>query len=536
MSYGGTRILRVAARVGRPCHFFPFPAFALCHGAISSEFESARVALFGSMEGQLSRHPLAELIREVIDSELSGALRLARETAKVAVYFASGQPIYAASNLRAHRLREILKRKNIKSPQLENCPASATDEELAQTLITSGDLKPEELQKVRTGQASDVLRTALLWTEGDWQFHQRVRIPAEMRVTLDVARLLLETARHLPFPFVRTRADDGSAGYSLGSQSTSIKLLPAESFVLSRAQSAGDVFKLSDISANGVSEEDYLRAVYALSLSGIIHRTDWDFAFNVRRPDKAKPKRTAEPTKEKPATAGPEPTDIAAFLARMTTAGDYYDVLDVPQVATGDEIKDAYHKLARQYHPDRFHQSEAGLRAEIGSAFARIAQAYETLSDAGQRAAYDRKQKLAPGPATAKPEPIKESSAPAKKEDSRAKISFRRGMEALEQEKFDEAARLLAEAATLEPREARYRAQYGRALTFLPNSRRVAESELQAAVAMEPNNSAFRVMLAELYQRVGLRRRAETEAARALTHDPNNKAARALLSKLRNKP
>jgi hypothetical protein len=35
-----------------------------------------------------------------------------------------------------------------------------------------------------------------------------------------------------------------------------------------------------------------------------------------------------------------------------------------------------------------------------------------------------------------------------KKEDSRAKISFRRGTEALEQNKFDEAARLLAEAAT----------------------------------------------------------------------------------------
>ena len=108
-------------------------------------------------------------------------------------------------------------------------------------------------------------------------------------------------------------------------------------------------------------------------------------------------------------------------------------------------------------------------------------------------------------------------------------------MEALEQNQFDEAARLLAEAATLEPREGRYRAQYGRALTFLPNSRRVAESELQAAVAMEPNNSAFRVMLAELYQRVGLRRRAETEATRALADDPNNHAARELLSKLRSK-
>jgi len=491
------------------------------------------------MEGQLSRHPLGELIREIIDSELSGALRLSREAAKVAVYFNSGQPIYAASNLRAHRLREILKRKNLASPQLENCPATATDEELAQTLIASGSLKPEELQNVRSGQTSDVLRTALLWTDGDWQFNQKVRIPPEIRVSFDVDKLLLETARHLPFPFVKARAEDANAGYSLGSNRSSTSLLPAESFVLARAESAGDVFKLSDISANGLSEEDYLRSVYALSLSGILHRTDWDFALNIRRPDKGKPKRIAElgPAKEKPATASVESTDVEGFLARMKTARDYYDMLEVPRIATADEIKDAYHKLARQYHPDRFHQVDSGLRAEIGSVFARIAQAYEVLSDAEQRTAYDQKRpRQATGQVNAKPVQTREPTAPvANKEDSRAKISFRRGMEALEQNQFDEAARLLGEAATLQPREARYRAQYGHALTFLPNSRRIAESELQAAVAMEPNNSSFRVMLAELYQRIGLRRRAETEAARALVNDPNNQAARALLSNLKNK-
>ena len=83
--------------------------------------------------------------------------------------------------------------------------------------------------------------------------------------------------------------------------------------------------------------------------------------------------------------------------------------------------------------------------------------------------------------------------------------------------------------------EARYRAQYGRALMHRPNSRRIAETELQAAVALEPNNASFHVMLGELYQRVGLRRRAEGEAARALAADPGNRAARALLASLKNK-
>ena len=104
------------------------------------------------MEGQLSRHPLAELIREINDSELSGALRLSREAAKAVVYFDSGEPIFAASNLRAHRLREILARKNINCPLLERLPATANDEELSQALITSGELKLEVLQQVRASQ------------------------------------------------------------------------------------------------------------------------------------------------------------------------------------------------------------------------------------------------------------------------------------------------------------------------------------------------------------------------------------------------
>jgi Tfp pilus assembly protein PilF len=58
---------------------------------------------------------------------------------------------------------------------------------------------------------------------------------------------------------------------------------------------------------------------------------------------------------------------------------------------------------------------------------------------------------------------------------------------------------------------------------------------LQAALKLEPNNASFRVMLAELYQQVGLSKRAEHEAVRALTADPKNEVARALLSSLTNK-
>ena len=62
------------------------------------------------MNGRLSDHPLAELVREISDTGLSGALRLERERAKAVVYFDGGEVAAAVSNVRALRLVEVLRR------------------------------------------------------------------------------------------------------------------------------------------------------------------------------------------------------------------------------------------------------------------------------------------------------------------------------------------------------------------------------------------------------------------------------------------
>lgn len=63
---------------------------------------------------------------------------------------------------------------------------------------------------------------------------------------------------------------------------------------------------------------------------------------------------------------------------------DYYDVLGVPREADTGEIKSAFRRLARQYHPDV--SSEAGAEEK----FKEINEAYEVLSDDDKRARYDR--------------------------------------------------------------------------------------------------------------------------------------------------
>ena len=66
---------------------------------------------------------------------------------------------------------------------------------------------------------------------------------------------------------------------------------------------------------------------------------------------------------------------------------DFYEVLGVPKNASDDEIKKAYRKLAMKYHPDR-NQGEAAAAAE--EKFKEAKEAYEVLSDAQKKAAYDQ--------------------------------------------------------------------------------------------------------------------------------------------------
>src|SRR6266852_3735693 len=74
-----------------------------------------------------------------------------------------------------------------------------------------------------------------------------------------------------------------------------------------------------------------------------------------------------------------------------TQKREYYEILGVARNASDDDIKKAFRKLARQYHPDVNKDKDAEAR------FKEVNEAYEVLSDPQKRQMYDQFGHAGPG-------------------------------------------------------------------------------------------------------------------------------------------
>src|SRR5689334_8475727 len=427
------------------------------------------------MDGQLSEQPLAELIREFSAKSLGGRLSLEHDRVKVVTYFDHGSFVYAASNIRTLRLREYLKKSGLVSEkELARFSDRLSDLDLLKQLTLLAVLTQKAADQLHTRQVTDVLRMALVWTEGTWQLDGRSRLNEQLNLKIDLDSLLLEASRRMPADFIASRFTNDSELLAPAAEPLiNDRLLPAEVYLLSRLDRPATVRELVAIS--GLGEAETLRHVYSLWLAGLLQREQSPGSFREQQKTRPAPEKSEKPARAPEPERAEEPINIEAFLERVRTAPTYYDLLGVGDTVAAQNLKDVYYELARRYHPDRFRKAEPALLARIESAFARIAQAYETLRDERLRATYNAKlqarkkaEQLAAKATKPQPEPagVTERARPAA---DRAEIQFKEGLAALELGQRKVAIGLFASAATAAPNEPRYRASYGQLLAANEN-------------------------------------------------------------------
>ncbi|MDQ4123586.1 MAG: DnaJ domain-containing protein [Acidobacteriota bacterium] len=498
--------------------------------------------------GKLSEFPLAELLTEAAHFQLSGSFRLSHEAHKIAVYLEKGAAVYAASNLRQHRLSEIAVGSGILSAdELSEFRPASNDFEFGEKLIAAERLMPAGLRELQERQTVEILRFALSWFTGEWVFTPLVRVRESLRCQPNLAPLLTEAARLAPNDLVFRKFRFNTESFGLQSVfPASVDLYPQEAFLLSRFDRILNYEELQTVS--GLPDTFLPRSIYVLWLGGFLHRYNWAGAFSEEKlaliqaakiervapviPESAPPaneekeaaRTVVEMKKTEPVQTPPENTEekekreLEEYLRRTAKAQNHYQVLGVDQKVAESEIKKVYFSLAKRFHPDKFHNAENALRERLQESFTCVSQAYETLKDKKSRELYDFK--------------IRKSAQADAAKAATPEGCFEAGKKAFEDGNYVEAIRQLARAIQLDSKVAAYHAAYGRSLTAVPKYRYQAESEFLTALKIEPNNTEYRLYLAEFYLEQRLPKRAEGEVRRVLALEPNNQKAKRILDNL----
>ena len=153
--------------------------------------------------------------------------------------------------------------------------------------------------------------------------------------------------------------------------------------------------------------------------------------------------------------------DEAETLAQLLDQLDYFQVLKLEQTATPNEIKDAFHRESRVFHPDRFHAlPDSPLKANVGRIYKRVTEAYVILRDDVARKKYiedingpERASKLRFTPADE--QEARERQKKAHEEQigatPKGRQLFAQALKDVEMEKPEAAMRNLKMALTFEP-------------------------------------------------------------------------------------
>jgi tetratricopeptide (TPR) repeat protein len=544
------------------------------------------------MTGDLAEGSLPALLREIYVGRRSGMLTLARGTVRQSLRFRRGNIVNARTNVTEERLGEMLVRRGLLS---EADLARATEavvrdgRRLGEVLGEMGLMDASGLEDAVAFHVHETLAQVFAWHDGTYAFEDEPEADAsdELTLKLSTGELILEAVRAVRDPdVVRYSLGDMDRVLVLSSDPLlrfqKLTLSPADGFVLSRVDgvtSAREIAQMIPLPADQTQ-----RSLLGLLSTGVV-----EYA-GVRRPRDAgapahptpgppspappppsPPPLTAPPpavspppppVPEPPPAAGPVDEKAAERRREILEAWEgrtrnHFEVLGLARSVGEAEVKEAYFRLAKRFHPDVHHGASLGdLRDKLEEIFIRLGQANEVLRDPRKRSDYEerlgrwRPSPAGPpaaaggGPAAAPPdEPPPAAPPPDAEEEARlAEEAVRRAAKLVEQAKGllrekpeePEHQRLTYDAIQLlEPihetltGRTRLRAQLLLAWGWARNPKwtKRAESLLLEASRENPRSPEPWAMLGGIYAEKGLNTRATTMYRKALELKPDHEEA-----------
>jgi curved DNA-binding protein CbpA len=529
-----------------------------------------------AMRGYLGEKLLADLIREIARHQMSGLLRLSQDKTIKAIFFESGMPVFAISNLAGEQIEHKLVKERLVNSGLVEAARQRNDQSqrLGQTLVEMGALAEHILRQAVRELAVQIIKSLFEWDHGEYVFDQDASAAHDVKLSWTAADCILEGARHasgiksIATLIAPNQKLIGPADVAHSLVGSTASLSSSEGYVLACIQYPISFSELSEIT--GLPEEEARSSVCVLLSLGALML----FEGGKEKTSSQKPVEAGKaPAAATPPTIAEDDDNHARWvmdevtrkLERFQTA-DYYEMLGVDRLATTTTIRQAYYDLEMMFNSFRERwPAHHELNTTLDSLFSKINKAYYTLSDLGKRRAYDMpSDKRLDKPATARPshpqpvnqpplaQPILRSKPPAvinlKKAASDKYIQGRARFEGRD---FHAAAHLLREAVKLDSSRAEYHYYLASTLSVLSQARHThdnhegchvscnlggslirnqrvryeAVQHFQEAARLEPTNAEIRVKLGLLYKEAGIGKKAEACFWEALLLDGNNPVA-----------
>jgi tetratricopeptide (TPR) repeat protein len=520
------------------------------------------------IQGALAEGALPSLLRDLYVGRKTGYLYFSRPGHNCSVLFRGGHIVHASTDFAEDWLGEVLVRREfVTREQFQQAAAEAESQKkrLGQVLTERGVLTVDRLEEGMALQVRQILYRVLSWTDGTYRFEPLVSIQTkEATLKVSTGDMILEAVHRVRDPEV-VRRGMGDLDLPLGLSAD--PLLRFQNLTL--APEDIQVFACVDgmLSARQVAQavpiddDDALRSLFGLLCTGVIEQLP------------ARPKRAAPPPRAPepaPAPSGPAPGAPApapeaapADNAREMEARrreilelheglrgrTHYELLGIAQTATEAEVKDAYFRRAKRFHPDAHHHAAlADLGQKLEAVFIRLGEAYEALRHRHSRASYDRTLRplvtaapplvagAAPPTSAATPEP--EPPPDPAVERKKAAENVRRGEKHLDEARYWDAIQMFEPALEWVEGPLKERALVGlaRALIKNPNWVKRGEETLQELLRLAPKHVGGLMELALLYYTSGLKSRALAMFRRVLEIEPENEVALARAAELEPPP
>ena len=529
------------------------------------------------MNGDLAEGVVPDLLREIYVGRRNGTLTLVRGDERQSLRFRRGHIVNAHTNVLEERLGEMLVRRGLLS---EADLARATEivvregRRLGEVLAELELIDANGLEDAVALHVHEMLAKVFLWHEGSFTFEEEPEAEGgqELTLKLSTGELILEAVRAVRDPdVVRYALGDMDRVLVLSADPLlrfqKLTLSPEDGFVLSRVDGVTSAHEIAQMIP--LPAERTQRSLFGLLSTGVVEFVARPSRKTApagpgERPREASPPAPSAPAPSAPAPPAtppvpppappeppapaprPEPADekTAERRREILEAWDglktrtHFEVLGLSRAVGEAEVKDAYFRLAKRFHPDVHHSASLGdLRDELEAVFIRLGEAYDVLRDPRKRADYEaRLGRSKPKPAAAGPgpgpSPDPEPAAPEPPRDPEeearlAEEAVHRAAKLVEQEKYWDAIQLLEPAVEALQGKPRLRARVLLARSYARNPKwaKSAEATLLAATREEPKAVEPWALLGAIYAEKGLRTRATAMYRKALELNPEHEAA-----------